>query len=485
MLMLRRLIALSLGVVLALPLAGMAEPAPSGVLSYHLGETAGARHPIDPDLADPEHFRLLLADGLSPPYFPAPPLLPNALPAQPRAEEVAPPAPPTTTEAEAPWLLPLQVALVICLLSILLRNLLQWPVLWRGLQQRHHAGAITTADWPELSIVFPPGYAPELLAQRIHSLLHSGYPAERLYFLPISSSDQPILRDDIARYLALPATRIVPVSTGMRLHDALSMLRVAFVHAPTDLLIVADPIRPLLPDQLKQAVAPFLDPAVGAIQGTRHGRAPATTLSRLLDLARHALVAQHDACSHTSLLPGATVLGLRRRATLDCGDPQSDLSSEVEFVTRLAARGWHTAMQPAFSDVRPVAQRWDEYLRRIRQGYQPGLRGLPVFSLLWLGCAVLSVALYFAGTPLLAGLGLLICAFHSFDARGEATSLLRLLIPARTRRQPQQFTLLPLLPLLHALAAVHAVLAWGVGMLPRSQRTRAQLLAATRQETLT
>lgn len=483
MLMPCRLIAALLGMALALPLPGMAEPPATGVLSYHLGDITTQRQPIDPDLADPERLQLLLSDGLAP--LPrAIPLLPAPVRPAPLPEVVKEEAPPPSAN-----LLTARVALALCLLGLVLHELRCWPPLWRGLRQRHHAAAITTAAWPELSIVFPPGHPPEVLAQRIHALLHSGYPTERLYFLPISSSTQPILRDDIARYLALPSERILPVSANGRLHDALAMLRTAFVHAPTDLLVVADPTRSLLPDQLKQAVAPFLDPAVGAIQGARHGRAPATTLSRLLDLARHALVAQRDACSHTRLLPGATMLGLRRRAALDCGDPQNDTSTEVEFVARLAARGWHTAMQTAFSDMRPSPQRWDEYLQQVRLGSQPGTGGhpakLPLLSLLWLGGAGLSILMYCAGAPVWAGLGLLVCAFHSFDATGQATSLLRLLVPARARRQPQQLALLPLLPLLHALSAVHAALAWGLGLLPRSSRARAQRLAATRQETLT
>lgn len=462
----------------------MAEPAQGGTLSYRLGEAPARRAPIDPAFTDTEVQPLSLSHSLEGATFAPPPPVAASLP---RALPSRPPVPSWRPFAEG--------TLSALLGLLLLRSAWQWRRMWRGLRRRHHAGAITTADWPALSVVLPPGHPPAVLARCIQALLRTGYPAERLHFLPLFTSAAPLTRGVLAPLVGLAPERIVPVAVGGRLHDNLDALRCAFVHAPSDLMVVVDVERKLPPEGLKQAVAPFLDPAVGAIQGTRHGRAPATTLSRLLDLARQAQTAQRDACSHTGLLPGATVLGVRRSAWLSCASPQPRTPfAEVEFVAHLAQQGWRIAMQSALSDLRPSPLRWADHLRRVRAASVfppaaprlPGaLQALPTLwiSLAWLAGLALSLALYFAGSPLFAGGGLLLLALNAFDASGRATHLLNTLVAASARRQSDHLLLLPLMPLLHLLAAVQPLLARLARVLPQRNRTRLQLLATTQEQT--
>lgn len=465
------LLALSLGIAHAEDAS-----APAGLdLSYSLDVPAG-RAPIDPALSEPDYLPLTLARSLTTDAQPAP-----------------------AAAARAPaWASIVEGLLLAVMLFLLAHNAWRWRTMWRALARRHHATGIVTADWPPLAIVLPGGIDAAIIAQRIQALLAQDYPTDRIFFLPLSCADAPLDQQIFDRHPALPAARIRPIACAGVPRDSLSALHLALPHAPCELIVTLDAHTAFAPRLLQQIGAAFLDPAVGALQGTRRSGA-AGTLPRLLALSRHATALQHAPGSHEHLLPGATLVGLRRGAALACDVTATAPVSGIALVERMVRHGWRLALLPMVTDIDVAAPGWGEHLRRVRASHPfaapaahgdftlPALRDRldPLGSLAWMLCLTLSTLLYAIGKPLLAGPGIAVCALLSFDAHGGATDLLRALFPLRATRHtlpPSRIRLLPLMPVLHLLAIAQPALALAARVQRLIRQRIQRQLRATRTE---
>jgi cellulose synthase/poly-beta-1,6-N-acetylglucosamine synthase-like glycosyltransferase len=123
---------------------------------------------------------------------------------------------------------------------------------------------------------------------------------------------------------------------------------------------------------IKQLVAPFFDPEVGAVMGRVVPiNAGANLLTRLLDLERAGgYQVDQQARMNLGLVPqfGGTVGGLRRSALESVGGwRENSLTEDTDVTYRLLLRGWKTAYQNRSECYEEVPEEWPVRTRQIRR----------------------------------------------------------------------------------------------------------------------
>jgi cellulose synthase/poly-beta-1,6-N-acetylglucosamine synthase-like glycosyltransferase len=121
---------------------------------------------------------------------------------------------------------------------------------------------------------------------------------------------------------------------------------------------------------IKQLVAPFFDPEVGAIMGrVVPVNAGTNLLTRLLDLERAGgYQVDQTARMNLGLVPqyGGTVGGIRRRALDDIGGWNIDtLAEDTDVTFRLLQHGWKTVYQNRSECYEEVPEVWPVRLKQI------------------------------------------------------------------------------------------------------------------------
>jgi len=215
------------------------------------------------------------------------------------------------------------------------------------------------------------------------------------------------------RDCGLDATLLVTRAVGPN-HKAAQLARaVAAAPGPWSVLVCADSDVLLGPDSLAALLAPFADPAVGAVWAppheaaapiTRGDRASAAVLGR--SLHAFALLAALDRDGLVGKL-----LAVRREALADAGGfaaLTTVLGEDVELGRRLRARGWRVARSShgarSLARGRPFAAVVARYARwmQVVRGQRPWL--LPSYPLLFFATPVLvSAGLLLAAVALAAG----------------------------------------------------------------------------------
>jgi cellulose synthase/poly-beta-1,6-N-acetylglucosamine synthase-like glycosyltransferase len=238
--------------------------------------------------------------------------------------------------------------------------------------QRHPYIDIDTADWPHVTVLIPAHNEELVISQLLQALLEVNYPAERLLILPINdrSTDRTgEVIDDFAR--RFPG-RIQPFhrKTGRGGKAAALSDAMEFVHDEIFLVFDADyiPGRGLI----KQLVAPFFDPGVGAVMGRvvpwNVGR---NSLTRLLDLERAGgYQVDQQARMNMRLVPlyGGTVGGLRKSALIAIGGwDVNTLTEDTDVTFRLVLAGWEVVYENRSECYEEVPENWQSRIRQIQR----------------------------------------------------------------------------------------------------------------------
>jgi cellulose synthase/poly-beta-1,6-N-acetylglucosamine synthase-like glycosyltransferase len=154
-------------------------------------------------------------------------------------------------------------------------------------RQRHPYVDVDAAAWPTLTVLVAAHDEEAVIAGSLRCLLEADYPADRLTIMPVNDRSTDGTReivDDVARR---NPGRIVPFHrTGGKPGKA-AALKDASARVTSDVVVVFD--ADYLPSRglLKQLVAPFFDPEVGATMGRVVPLNVGTNLlTRLLDLER-------------------------------------------------------------------------------------------------------------------------------------------------------------------------------------------------------
>ncbi|MEC5400299.1 glycosyltransferase family 2 protein [Uliginosibacterium sp. H1] len=411
-----------------------------------------------PDVAGaltPDRTRLQLA-----PDLPAEPVVMPAV--VPMSEE--PDAATPVLSAESLSLSPLGVALLLILAGVLARRAYQW---WMVLNQRRRIdqpdwSALRSADWPVVTLLVVAREVGTAIEPLVEYLLTMDYPPERLRIRP-TGQFTTAQRGAVAALLARHPGRVLP--TADRPLDGIR-------EADTDIVLILR--AEWTPDRnfVRQAVAPFFDPSVGAVLAPLDPVVDGHPYTRLRQLSRAAwarIVAPWLARANLPALGDTLLFGVRRSAVAAAGGWRQTTNERcADLVWRLFAEGWHSACQtalwvsgkqrdpqasqlpglfvhlPALLASQRIA--WRQKGRLLGYALARGSRHLAGLGIL------LAVFEYASGNSLLAGLAL--CILLTEALAGQSLTLLA--AGAQACQRGTQVSLLPL-ALLRLAGVGHAL----------------------------
>lgn len=237
-------------------------------------------------------------------------------------------------------------------------------------RQRHPYIDVAVANWPVLTVFIAAHNEEKVIAGCIEALLNTDYPADRLKIIPVNDRSSDGTATIIDQYKAAHPHAIHPFHRISGKAGKSAALKDALVFAQGDIAIIFDadyvPGRGLL----KQLVAPFFDPEVGAVMGrvvpVNNG---ANLLTRLLDLERSAgYQVDQQARMNMNLLPqyGGTVGGIRLSAVEAVGGWHDDtLAEDTDITFRLMLSGWKTVYTNRSECYEEVPEEWGVRIKQV------------------------------------------------------------------------------------------------------------------------
>lgn len=342
-------------------------------------------------------------------------------------------------------------------------------------RQRHPFLTLDTMGWPAVTVLVAAHNEEDVVDGILDALLVADYPAGRLTIMPVNDRSTDGTRAIIDRYAARYPERIVPFHRDGGIPGKAAALADAARRVTTPLTLVFD--ADYLPgrDLVKQLVAPFADPQVGAVMGRvvpqNTGR---NLLTRLLDLERTGgYQADQQARMNLRLVPqyGGTVGGIRTAALEAVGGwDVGTLAEDTDLTCRLVTNGWKVAYSNRFECYEEVPETWAVRRRQIdrwarghtraalqyagrmltsrRTPLRERLDGLlllgvygmsPVLLLGW----ALTVVLFYAGAHPLHGV-LAALAVAAFNTAGNFAVFFEIATAARLDGARRRIRLLPL-----------------------------------------
>ncbi|MEO6921803.1 MAG: glycosyltransferase [Collimonas sp.] len=237
-------------------------------------------------------------------------------------------------------------------------------------RQRQPYLDIEQASWPPVVVCVAAHNEERVIADALNALLEVDYPRDKLVIMPVNDRSTDGTRGIIDHIAAAHPGRFTLFHRDGGRPGKAAALRDACEKIEAEIIIVFDadylPARGLI----KQLVAPFFDPEVGAIMGRVVPlNAGANLLTRLLDLERAGgYQVDQAARMNLGLVPqyGGTVGGVRRRALEEIGGWNSDMLAEDTDVTfRLLQQGWKTVYQNRSECYEEVPEVWPVRIRQI------------------------------------------------------------------------------------------------------------------------
>jgi len=239
-------------------------------------------------------------------------------------------------------------------------------------RQRHPYVDIDSADWPKVTVFIAAHNEEQVIAGCIEALLKSNYPVAQLKIVLVNDRSQDATTAIIDDYAARFPERITPFHRTSGKAGKAAALKNALVLAEGDIAIIFDadyvPGRGLL----KQLVAPFFDPEVGAVMGRVVPINVGTNLlTRLLDLERSGgYQVDQQARMNLRLVPqyGGTVGGVRLSAVASVGGWHDDMLAEDTDITyRLMLNGWKTAYTNRSECYEEVPEDWKVRIKQVKR----------------------------------------------------------------------------------------------------------------------
>jgi cellulose synthase/poly-beta-1,6-N-acetylglucosamine synthase-like glycosyltransferase len=229
---------------------------------------------------------------------------------------------------------------------------------------------IDTADWPEVTILVPAHNEEVVIGEILDALLDVDYPSDRLTIMPVNDRSEDNTGEIIDEFARHHPDLIKPYHRKSGTGGKAAALRDATDRVITEIMLVFDadyvPGRGLV----KQLVAPFFDPEVGAVMGrVVPYNVSSNLLTRILDLERTGgYQVDQQARMNMRLVPqyGGTVGGVRKAALLSAGNWRVDsLAEDTDATYRLLLNGWKTVYQNRSECYEQVPESWTSRLRQI------------------------------------------------------------------------------------------------------------------------
>ena len=237
-------------------------------------------------------------------------------------------------------------------------------------KQRHPYIDIAVARWPMITVFIAAHNEEKVIAGCIEALLNTDYPAECLKIIPVNDRSKDATGVIIDSYVSRFPSRISPFHRIDGKAGKSAALKDALQFAVGDIAIIFDadyvPGRGLL----KQLVAPFFDPEVGAVMGRVVPiNTGANLLTRLLDLERSGgYQVDQQARMNMNLLPqyGGTVGGVRLSAVAAVGGWHDDtLAEDTDITFRLMFSGWKTVYTNRSECYEEVPEEWGIRIKQV------------------------------------------------------------------------------------------------------------------------
>lgn len=239
-------------------------------------------------------------------------------------------------------------------------------------RQRHPYLDIDVADWPALTVMIAAHNEEAVIAGSLSCLLRADYPADRLTLMPVNDRSTDRTREIIDEFVLRHPGRITPFHRSVGKPGKAAALKDASELVTSDIIVVfdADYLPPV--GLLKQLVAPFFDPEVGATMGRVVPlNLGSNLLTRLLDLERAGgYQVDQQARMNLNLVPqyGGTVGGVRMRALRSVGGWHDDvLAEDTDLTYRLLLGDWKTVYQNWSECYEEVPESWPVRVRQIKR----------------------------------------------------------------------------------------------------------------------
>ena len=343
-------------------------------------------------------------------------------------------------------------------------------------RQRHPYVDIDTAAWPNVTIFIAAHNEEAVIAGALEAILEVDYPREKLTIMPVNDRSSDRTREIVDDFVTRFPGRITPFHRLSGKPGKAAALKDATKLVNSEIIVVFD--ADYLPSRglIKQLVAPFFDPEVGATMGrVVPNNVGSTLLTRLLDLERAAgyQVGQKARMS-LRLVPqyGGTVGGVRVAALQEVGGWRDDtLAEDTDLTCRLLLKGWKTVYQNRAECYEEVPENWPVRVRQIMRwarGHNQALiryalqiisskhtnwrERLDGFALLAVYATspslvlgwILAIALFYAGAgPLVAGF-VVFFSFVAFNALGNFSAFFEIAAASYLDGSRARIRLLPL-----------------------------------------
>jgi cellulose synthase/poly-beta-1,6-N-acetylglucosamine synthase-like glycosyltransferase len=239
-------------------------------------------------------------------------------------------------------------------------------------RQRHPYIDITIAEWPLVTVFIAAHNEEKVIAGCIEALINSNYPVERLRIVPVNDRSTDKTKTIIDEFVARYPNRITPFHRSTGKAGKAAALKDALVFAQGDIALIFDADYVPGCGLLKQLVAPFFDPEVGAVMGrvVPHN-VGSNLLTRMLDLERSGgYQVDQQARMNLKLVPqfGGTTGGIRLSALAAVGGWSIDMLAEDTDITyRLLINGWKTAYTNRAECYEEVPEEWAIRVKQIQR----------------------------------------------------------------------------------------------------------------------
>ena len=340
-------------------------------------------------------------------------------------------------------------------------------------RQRHPYVDIDSAGWPAITILIAAHNEEAVVGDILKSLLEVDYPANRLTIIPVNDRSTDRTREIIDSFVE-QHPQIEPFHRISGKPGKAAALKDAMVRVNSEVVLIFD--ADYIPGKalIRQLVAPFFDPEVGAVMGRvvplNVGK---KLLTRMLDLERSGgYQVDQQARMNLHMVPqyGGTVAGIRKSALDEIGGwNENALAEDTDITFRLLLAGWKTVYENRAECYEEVPERWPVRVRQIMRwakGHNQAMisyffgtavaSGLslreridgvlllgvylmgPVLLLGWL----LAVVLFYTGVEI--GGGLTVLALGAFTTLGNFAAFFEIAAAVRLDGSRQRIRLLPL-----------------------------------------
>jgi cellulose synthase/poly-beta-1,6-N-acetylglucosamine synthase-like glycosyltransferase len=237
-------------------------------------------------------------------------------------------------------------------------------------RQRHPYVDVREAAWPSVTVAIPAHNEEKVITHILSALMVADYPEDRLEIVVVNDRSTDRTQELIDDFAALHPGRLSTYKRTEGRTGKAAALKEALDHVTSDIVLIFD--ADYLPGRglIKQLVAPFFDPEIGAVMGrVVPVNVETNLLTRLLDLERSGgYQVDQQARMNLGLVPqfGGTVGGLRRIALESVGGWREDsLTEDTDVTYRLLLRGWKTAYQNRSECYEEVPDSWPVRVRQI------------------------------------------------------------------------------------------------------------------------